>query len=172
VGWWVLPLVVPVVVVLDQLTKRWVVSTFDLYESWAPFPALAKVFQFHYITNTGVAFGMFQKGGFIFKLLPILISGVILYYYTTLPAGQWLVRLALGLQMSGALGNLIDRFRIGHVIDFILVPPIPVFNVADSAVTTGTALLVLFMLREEWLERKTAQGAEGTKGVGEGASSG
>ena len=169
-GWWVLPLVVPLVVALDQFTKHWVISNLGLYESWTPIPALARVLEIHYITNTGVAFGLFQKGGFVFKLLPILISSVILYYYTTLPSGQWLIRVALGLQMSGALGNLIDRIRIGHVIDFIHVPYWPVFNVADSGITVGTALLVLLMLREEWLERKTPKTTEGAEGVGESAS--
>ena len=168
-GWWVLPLVVPVVVALDQMTKYLVVSGLGLYESWVPIPALAGVLEIHYITNTGVAFGLFQRGGFIFKILPILISAVILYYYMTLSAGQWLIRLALGLQMAGALGNLIDRLRIGHVIDFIHVPYWPVFNVADSAVTTGTVLLVLLLLREEWRERRAAEAAEG---VGESAPSG
>jgi signal peptidase II len=170
-GWWVLLVVVPLIIALDQLTKNWVISTLDLYESWTPIPALAKVLQFHYVTNTGVAFGLFQQGGIVFKLLPILISCVILYYYSTLPPGQWLVRVALGLQMSGALGNLIDRFRIGHVIDFIHVPYWPVFNVADSAVTVGTCLLVLLLLREEWRERKTDRGAENAESVGEGAPS-
>jgi signal peptidase II len=171
-GWWVLPLVVPIVVALDRYTKSWVVSNLGLYESWKPIPALGKVLEIHYITNTGVAFGLFQGGGFIFKLLPIVISSVILYYYMTLPAGQWLIRLALGLQMAGALGNLIDRLFIGHVIDFIHVPYWPVFNVADSAITTGTVLLVLLLLREEWRERKAAQQvSEGTEGVGESAPS-
>lgn len=164
-----LPLVVPLVVALDQVTKYLVVSRLGLYESWAPIPALAGVLEIHYITNTGVAFGLFQRGGFIFKLLPILISAVILYYYMNLSAGQWLIRLALGLQMAGALGNLIDRLRIGHVIDFIHVPYWPVFNVADSAVTTGTVLLVLLLLREEWRERRAAEAAGG---VGESAPSG
>jgi signal peptidase II len=170
-GWWVLPVVVPLVIALDQFTKYLVVSRLGLYETWMPIPGLSKVLQIHYITNTGVAFGLFQRGGFVFKLLPILISAAILYYYRTLSAGQWLIRLALGLQMAGALGNLIDRIRIGHVIDFIHVPYWPVFNVADSAVTIGTVLLVFFMLREEWQERKTSQGTEGAEGVGESASS-
>jgi signal peptidase II len=164
--------VAPLVIALDQLTKYLVVSRLGLYESWIPIPFLRKVLQIHHITNTGVAFGLFQRGGFVFKLLPILISAAILYYYTTLPAGQWLVRLALSLQMGGALGNLIDRLRIGHVIDFIHVPYWPVFNVADSAVTVGTILLVFYMLREEWQDRKASQVAEGTEGVGESASSG
>ena len=171
-GWWLLPLVVPIVIALDQASKYLVVSRLGLYESWTPIPALAKVLEIHYITNTGVAFGLFQGGGLVFKLLPIVISVVILYYYMTLQAGQWLIRLALGLQMSGALGNLIDRLRIGHVIDFIHVPYWPVFNVADSAVTTGTVLLVLLLLWEEWRERKATQSSDSAGGIGESAPSG
>jgi signal peptidase II len=97
----------------------------------------------------------------------------IFVYYSSLPGGQWLVRLSLGLQFSGALGNAIDRIRIGRVIDFIHVPYWPVFNVADSAVTVGTILLLLFLLRDEWRERREAS-AEGVgkESVGEGVSSG
>jgi len=172
VGWWVLPLVAPLIIALDQLTKHLVVSRLGLYESWVPVPALAKVLEIHYVTNTGVAFGLFQKGGFVFRLLPVLIAAAILYYYSTLSSGQWLIRVALSMQMAGALGNLIDRLRIGHVIDFVHVPYWPVFNVADSAITTGTVLLVLLMLRDEWRERRTPQVEEGAGGVGESASSG
>lgn len=171
-GWWVMPLEAALIVALDQFTKHLVVSNLDLYESWVPIPALGRWLEIYYITNTGVAFGLFQGGGTLFALVPLVVSVAILFYYRSLPSGQWLLRLTLGLQMGGAVGNLIDRIRVGHVIDFIHVPYWPIFNVADSAITVGTVLLALFLLREEWQERKVTQMAEGTESVGEGAPSG
>ena len=170
-GWWVMPLEAALIIALDQFTKHLVVSNLDLYESWVPIPALGRWLEIYHITNTGVAFGLFQGGGTLFALVPLAVSVAILFYYRSLPGGQWLLRLTLGLQMGGAVGNLIDRIRVGHVIDFIHVPYWPVFNVADSAVTVGTSLLVLLLLREEWRERKTAQTAEGAESVGESAPS-
>jgi signal peptidase II len=170
-GWWVLPAVAVVIIALDQFTKYLVVSRLGLYESWAPFPALAKWLEVYYITNTGVAFGLLQGGGRVYAIIPLLIGVGIALYYRTLSAGQWLIRLSLGLQFSGAIGNVIDRLRIGHVIDFIHVPYWPVFNVADSAVSVGTVLLVLFLLREEWREHKEGAGSVSTDSV-EGVSSG
>jgi signal peptidase II len=170
-GWWVLPFVAVLVIALDQFTKYLVVTHLDLYESWAPFPALARWLDVYYITNTGVAFGLFQGGGRVYAIVPLAIAVGIAFYYHTLPGGQWLIRLSLALQFSGAIGNVIDRLRIGHVIDFIHVPYWPVFNVADSAVTIGTILLVLFLLHEEWLEHKQDSGkvsADSVKGISSG----
>ena len=74
---------------------------------------------------------------------------VILYYYRQLPERAWLVRLALGLQLGGALGNVVDRLRQGYVVDFLEVPHWPVFNVADSCIVVGVVLLGWVMWREE-----------------------
>jgi signal peptidase II len=168
-----LPLVASLVVALDQLTKYLVVSNLELYESWAPIPAWSKWIEIHYVTNTGAAFGLFQNGGLFFAIIAVVVSVVILFYYRYLPGGRWLIRLSLGLQLGGALGNLIDRVRLGgQVVDFINVPYWPVFNVADSSIVVGVALLALLMLREDYEERKKAQRLDGTESAGERASSG
>ena len=159
-GWWVLPLVVTLILALDQWTKYLVVSNLELYGSWAPFPALENGFTIHYLTNTGAAFGLLQNGSLLFVIVAIVVSLVIVYYYLNLPAGQWLVRLSLGMQLSGALGNLIDRLRVGHVIDFLDFQIWPVFNVADSSVICGVVLLALLLLREDYEERKKLQSAD------------
>jgi signal peptidase II len=148
-------------VALDQLTKYLVVSNLSLYEAWAPVPTLAKWFEIHYVINTGAAFGLFQNGGLFFIITAIVVSVVIVFYYRYLPAGQWLVRVSLGMQLSGALGNLIDRLRVGHVVDFLDFKIWPVFNVADSAIVCGVALLAILLLREDYQERKQAKAAEG-----------
>lgn len=162
-GWWVLPLVAGLVIALDQWTKYLIVSNLGLYESWTPIPALEGWFEFHYITNTGAAFGLFQNGNLFFIGVAIVVSLVVLYYYWHLPAGEWLLRLGLGLQLGGAIGNLIDRLRVGNVIDFIHVRYWFVFNVADASLVVGVALMALLLLRQDVEESKAQRLAEGSE---------
>ena len=101
--------------------------------------------------NTGAAFGIFQDLSIVFTILPFIVSAAIIYYFPQVPRSDWLIRLALSLQLGGALGNLIDRLTIGHVTDFLSVGNFAVFNVADASISIGTALLILGI----WLnERK------------------
>jgi signal peptidase II len=160
-GWWVLPLVAILVLAADQVSKYIVVSNLALYESWAPIPALAHWFDIHYVTNTGSAFGLFQNGGMIFVIVSIVVSLAIVIYYRHLPDGGWLVRLSLGMQLGGALGNLIDRLRLGHVTDFLDFRVWPVFNLADSSIVCGVLLLAFLLLREDRMERKKAEAMDG-----------
>ena len=76
----------------------------------------------------------------------IVITGIIIYYFHLLPPGYWWIRTALALQLGGAVGNLIDRIRQGYVTDFINFKFFPVFNVADSAVTVGVAILLITLV--------------------------
>jgi signal peptidase II len=144
------------VVALDQWAKHLVVANLALYESWAPIPALENIFTIHHITNTGAAFGLFQDGNLFFMIVAVIVSLVIVFYYRYVPDGQWFVRLSLGLQLGGALGNLVDRLRTGSVIDFMNFQIWPVFNVADMSIIGGVILLALLLLREDYLERKKA----------------
>jgi signal peptidase II len=141
--------------VADWVTKTIVACNLVLNESWQP-PAtfLRRVFSLTYTTNTGVAFGLFPNQGFLFIIIAFIVITAIIFYYRHLPAGYGTVRLALGLQLGGALGNLIDRLRQGYVIDFIDLNFWPlqdwaVFNLADSAIVVGVGLLALAMLRED-----------------------
>ena len=165
-GWWVLPLVALAALALDQWTKYLVVSNLELYESWAPLPALAKLFTIHHVTNTGAAFGLFQNGSLVFAVVAIVVSVVIVLYYRHLPDGEWLVRLSLGLQLAGALGNLIDRVRVGHVIDFLDFQVWPVFNLADASIVCGVILLAYLLLREERQESRKLESADGAECTG------
>jgi signal peptidase II len=173
-GWWVLPLVAALVIALDQWTKYLVHTNLGLYETYTPIPALKGWFEFHYITNTGAAFGLFQDGNLFFIGIAIVVSVVVLFYYWHLPAGQWLLRLGLGLQLGGAVGNLIDRLRVGNVIDFIHVRYWFVFNLADASLVVGVALMALIFLRqdldEQQVERSAGGEAEGAGEAGEPAS--
>jgi signal peptidase II len=165
-GWWVLPLVALAALTVDQWTKYLVVSNLELYESWAPLPALANLFTIHHVTNTGAAFGLFQNGSLVFAVVAIVVSVVIVLYYRHLPDGEWLVRLSLGLQLAGALGNLIDRVRVGHVIDFLDFQVWPVFNLADASIVCGVILLAYLLLREERQESRKLESADGAECTG------
>ncbi len=144
----ILFIVALVAIGLDQFTKYLVESNLALFEVYAPIPSLESVFRIFHIYNTGATFGLFAGGGDIFRYLAIVVSLGIIYYNHILPGNQRLLRLALGLQMGGALGNMIDRFRLGHVTDFIDIGPWYIFNLADLAVVSGAVILGVLVWRE------------------------
>ena len=119
------------------------------------------------MTNTGVAFGLFQGLGKVFIFTNLIASVGIILYSRRLPRGQWIMRVALGLALGGAIGNFIDRVRFGGtVVDFIDVNfwPLhnwPVFNLADASVLTGVFILVGLLFWEERQEQRKEQAAEG-----------
>ncbi|MBI3977889.1 MAG: signal peptidase II [Chloroflexi bacterium] len=127
---------------LDQLTKRWVMANLvpnqSLFED-APV-------RITYVTNTGAAFGLFQGSSYMFALIALAVVVLIVLYFQVLATNSAFFRIALGLQLGGAVGNLIDRVRYGHVVDFVDLRFWPVFNVADSAIVVGVILLGYLML--------------------------
>lgn len=133
---------------IDQYSKFLVENNLDLFEVYAPIPSLESIFRIFHIYNTGATFGLFAGGGDIFRYLAIVVSLGIIYYNHILSGNQRLLRLALGLQMGGALGNMIDRFRIGHVTDFIDIGPWYIFNLADLAVVSGAVILGILVWHE------------------------
>ncbi|MCB8944852.1 MAG: signal peptidase II [Ardenticatenaceae bacterium] len=149
--------VTAVVILLDQISKYFVEISLPIYQSYAPIPEIAAFFRFTHATNTGAAFGIFPAGGQFFTIVAIIVGTVILYYNYTLPAGQMVLRLALGLQLGGALGNVIDRFRLGHVTDFLDFGPWPIFNLADTSVVAGVVILAWLMFKEQQQEMALAQ---------------
>ena len=155
-----LALVAGLIIAADQITKAAVRNNLGFGEMWAPWDWMLPYARIVYWYNTGVAFGMFQGKGLIFTILSFLVSLAIIYYYPRIPAGEKWMRLALGLQLGGAVGNLIDRVLWGHVIDFISVGTFPVLNIADASITTGVALLILTVWLEDRRERANAQAAE------------
>jgi signal peptidase II len=132
-----------IIVILDQWTKDWVRNNIPFGEMYAPIPGLEEYVRIVHWRNTGAAFGMFQELSLVFAVLAVLVSAAIIIYYPRIPQSDWPLRLALGLQLGGALGNLIDRIFIGHVTDFISVFNFAVFNVADASISTGVAVLVI-----------------------------
>jgi signal peptidase II len=138
------------------LSKYLVETRIPLYGEWAPIPALAGIFRLTHTSNTGAVFGLFQGSGMFFAVLAVVVAGAIIYFHLTLPGGQWLLRLALGLQLGGALGNLTDRLRQGHVTDFIDVGPWYIFNLADMAIVGGVILFGIVLLRDEWGQKPSS----------------
>lgn len=129
------------VVILDQASKQVVKSSLDLYEAW---PAEG-FFRIVYRTNSGTAFGLFPGQTVMLVLLSVFAIGFLFYFYRSQALSYPLLRLAVGLQLGGALGNLIDRLRSGAVVDFIDVGPWPTFNVADSSIVAGIFILAVIL---------------------------
>jgi signal peptidase II len=163
-----LPVIALIVLAADQASKAWVIENIPLNTTFDVIPSLSQIFVLTHITNSGAAFGILPQGSLIFTLIALGVSLFIVLYHRSLPPGQWLVRLSLGLQLGGAVGNLIDRMRFGGaVIDLLYVRYLPVFNIADSAIVAGVALLMLHLLRSDEKERRTAtvpvQAPDGTE---------
>jgi len=143
------PLLALAALAADQLAKSLVAANLELGASFSPIPALSRFFSITYVTNTGAAFGLLREAGLFFVFVAVAVSAIILLYVRKLPADQQLVRAALGLQLGGALGNMVDRLRLGYVVDFIDVKFWPIFNIADSAIVIGVVLLTLAFWRQE-----------------------
>lgn len=142
-----------VVMLVDQVTKFYVVSHFSLHEM---VPVVPGFFNLTYIRNPGAAFGFLAGApaafrGCFFALVTLVAVGLILYYLIAHKVGDLLLLLPLGMILAGALGNMVDRFRFGEVIDFLDFSlgsyHWPAFNVADMAISIGAAILVVEMFR-------------------------
>lgn len=148
------------IVMLDQWSKAAIRNNLAFGESWMPFEWLAPYLRLLHWGNEGSAFGLFQGGGDFFALLAVVVALLIVYYFPRIPANEWPLRIALGMQLGGALGNLIDRLSLGYVTDFISVSTFPVFNVADASITLGVVLLLLFTWFGEQESRAIQVGQE------------
>ena len=137
-----------VVVALDQATKAVASSKLFLSE---PVPVLGQFVRLTLVHNTGAAFGLFPGSRLPFIIVSTLAISVVLYLMTREAYRGVPQRVLLGCILGGAIGNLVDRVRLGWVVDFIDVgvgsARWPVFNVADSAVTVGVILLAWYLSR-------------------------
>lgn len=156
---WLVPaLVISGVTLIDQLTKAWLISRVAGIPG-SSLPVLGDWLKLTYVQNTGVAFGMFQNIPNLFVLTSIVISVGALYFYRYhLPNQHRLVQVCIGAIVGGAVGNIIDRVRLGYVIDFIHVTWFPgIFNFADSCISCGVVALAVFLaLRGEDAAPRTA----------------
>ncbi|MCU0520500.1 MAG: signal peptidase II [Anaerolineae bacterium] len=153
---------VAVSILIDQLTKAWVAAELPLHQPVDVWSWLAPILSFTRVENTGVAFGLFPGLGGLFAVLSLLVVAGIVVFRRTLPIDDLWLHGALGLVTGGALGNVIDRVLRGHVLDFIDVnfwpfAQWPVFNLADSAVVVGVAILLV----DSFLVEGLGSGASG-----------
>lgn len=143
-------------IVIDQWTKMLVINRFQLGESIS---VVSNFFSLTYVQNTGAAFGILAQSHPTFRVpffifVPVIALIVISYLFRKLADNDWKMSAALSLVIGGAIGNLIDRIRVGYVIDFLdfhyrYQYHFPAFNVADTAICIGVAFLVFDVLGEE-----------------------
>lgn len=141
---------VPFFLILDQWTKWLILENFHLYRTRS---VIEGFFNLTYIRNTGAAFGLLAEAAPalrvpLFLIMPVVALGIIAYLFKKLPRHNVKLALALSFIISGALGNLIDRFRLGYVVDFLdfhwkYQKHFPAFNVADSVICVGVGILML-----------------------------
>lgn len=136
------------VVIFDQVSKILVVSNMELYES---LPIIKNVFNFTYIRNDGAAFGMLDNARWVFMVFSTLaIIAVIAYMFIKKPQSK-LLCISLSFIVGGGIGNMIDRVRLGYVVDFLDFCAFPklwkwTFNVADAFVVVGAFMLIFYMI--------------------------
>ena len=143
------------VIALDRWTKQLAIDA--LLESGVrSIPLIGDIVKLTYVENRGAAFGVLQDQTAFFILVGVIVISVIIASYRYIPEPSWILNVCLGLQMGGAVGNLIDRIQVGYVVDFIDLTYWPVFNIADSAICVGVAGLaysVLFPPRRHIIEQ-------------------
>lgn len=134
------------VIVLDQLTKAWLVANLAPDDVW---PLLGDTIRFVHHRNSGALFGLFRDQALLFGILSIGVIGLIVGYHARSHRSRYL-SIALGLLLGGAIGNLIDRLRLGSVVDFVDIGignlRFYTFNVADACISTAIVLLVALAL--------------------------
>ena len=156
---WIILIVAALVVALDQGSKYLVAQALPVGGVWSPFPGPQPFFQIVYTYNSGATFGLFKNFGPVFIVIAVVLVAALMLYARRLRRDQWLMCVALGLMLGGAIGNLIDRIRLGHVIDFIDVGVGSTrwytSNLSDVSLVLGVIILGVALLREELHRRPT-----------------
>jgi signal peptidase II len=164
--WVILLMIVLAVLGIDQLSKEWVINTIPPYTSTEPIPALSPFFRLTHSFNTGAAFGMLPDAGNLFLVLAVVIVGVMLLFYWNVPLEGWPTRAGIAMIIGGALGNVVDRLRHGHVTDFVhfTVGDIisNVSNLADHAIVLGVIIILIDGFRLERIEKQQANAQSAT----------
>ena len=138
-------------ILADQAIKFLVVSLMELGESS---PVFAGIFHITYIENPGAAFGLFANQRLVFIVAGILVIAAACLMYRRLMSEKAIIRWGVALLLGGAVGNLIDRLRIGGVIDFLDFRIWPVFNIADIGICVGVALLMYALIYDTEKEKQ------------------
>jgi signal peptidase II len=146
------------VAVADQVTKQLIVSNIGPASTIHAIDLAGPWLRFEYAENRGIAFGLFPALGSVVPFLMIAIVALLLIHFAREVSPPRWEAVAIGAICGGAAGNLIDRLRLGYVVDFISVGPWPNFNLADSAITLGSLALVWGWLRSGDREQAASNG--------------
>lgn len=138
-------LLAAVLIVIDQLVKWGIVQNFALYDEMEVVPGL---FSLYYIQNRGAAWGIFEGRMTFFFIVTVLVVGYMIYTFHKLPQNSRLAGISFSFILAGALGNFIDRMRLGYVVDMFRLDFInfPIFNVADACLTVGVLTMIVYIL--------------------------
>ena len=147
------------VVLVDQLTKHLVRSHVMLGNVYQPGAWLTQYVRIIHWKNTGIALGLLPQLGDLFTITSSIIALGIIIFFPFISSKDRYTRLGLGLMLGGAIGNLIDRFQNGYVLDFISVGSLPVINIADACISCGVAIITIAY----WLSEKHARDAQITE---------
>lgn len=140
-------IIAPVAILIDQLSKLWIIDNIILGQTIPILESLQPYLQITRTTNTGFAFGLASDGNTVILVLAIIITIVILWMYASSKPSEGLQRIAFAMVIGGAIGNIIDRIRFDHVVDFVHIT-IPGFisnvsNFADHFVVVGVIILLI-----------------------------
>lgn len=135
-------------IILDQVSKWWIVTNLELGEVRSFFP---RVFSLTYLQNRGAAFSILQNQQWLFAVMTVLVLGGAVYYLVKHLNGSFWLVFGLILVIAGGVGNFIDRIRLGYVVDMVHLDfmDFAIFNVADSFLTLGVIMLVIVFWKEE-----------------------
>lgn len=154
---------------LDQWTKNLVRTNLTPGTDWLPqgWSWLEPYARIRYWYNSGAAFGIFKDGNLVFTILAFIVTLLIIYYFPRTEKKDYWLRVAMALQMAGAVGNLVDRLMFAHVTDFISVGSFAIFNVADACISVGVAVLIMGVWLKDRAEKKlaNANALEDQKGI-------
>lgn len=141
------------ILLFDQISKIYILNNFELYQS---VPIINDYLHITYIKNYGAAFGILQNRQMLFVIMTIIIMTFLTYYLFVSKVKSYFMRIALVFIISGGIGNLIDRVRLGYVVDFIdiklsniilvLKNDWPIFNIADTCIVVGSVMLCYYIL--------------------------
>ena len=132
-----------ILLIADQSVKHLIRTTMVEGQS---IPVIANIFHITYIENPGAAFGILANQRILFLVLTALIVGIMIYLYFSLQNKKSLTAISLGIVVSGAIGNFIDRFLQGTVTDFLDFRIWPIFNIADICICIGLVFICYFVI--------------------------
>ncbi|AEZ62476.1 MULTISPECIES: signal peptidase II [Streptococcus] len=142
------PLAAVMLILLDQLSKQWIVNHIPLNAIRKCVPG---IFSLTYLRNYGAAFSILQNQQWFFTVITLAVVGAACYYFIKNINGNFWFLFGLLLIISGGIGNFIDRLRLGYVVDMVHLDfmNFAIFNVADSYLTVGVVILFIALWKEE-----------------------